>query len=193
MCQYLQAMLSTILCYTTPLLFAALQEAQAGGSGLLLRLYCAIIAMVAVGGLAYAYKLPERWAPGCFDLIGMPALPPPDGKHTPRVPYLQVIIGACCLCCALNLRGRRELVSGPPPSPPPRNRRIGKLWCREGGGGVESKEGTFMPEMVPWWHFVFDLPLRFPVPHVQTVHSRLPFAFDLCDCVAGLTRMDRAD
>lgn len=66
----LQALASSIFCYSFPGLVAAYREIQSEGFGQFSQLYSLILAFIAIGGLGYGCKLPERWAPGYFDFVG---------------------------------------------------------------------------------------------------------------------------
>ena len=66
----LQALASSILCYSVPGMVASYREIQSEGFGQISQLYSLILTFIAVGGLSYGCKLPERWAPGYFDIIG---------------------------------------------------------------------------------------------------------------------------
>lgn len=66
----MQAVASSIICYTFPGVVAAVREYQKEGFGYLSLLYTAILLFIAIGGLGYGSKIPERWAPGYFDIIG---------------------------------------------------------------------------------------------------------------------------
>lgn len=67
---FLQAIALSIFCYSTPGLVAAFQEYKTEGLQYIGELYIFIMASVVIGGFAYGCKLPERWAPGHFDIIG---------------------------------------------------------------------------------------------------------------------------